>query len=611
MPVFNSRKERYKSPFGAVPCGTEVRFFVEAEAEFTACVLRCYHEFADKWTETPLLPCPDGFGGVYTAPAEGELVWYTFSLTGKDGSSVCLGKNGCGGDDRTPWQLTVYEETYTPQWFGEGVTYQIFPDRFCRTAPPRVEGLLGERRAHMDWNEAPMIGADPETGRWNSDFFGGNLKGITSKLDYLASLHVKTLYLNPIFEAASNHRYDTADYCAIDPLLGTEEDFAQLCREAEKRGIRVMLDGVFNHTGDDSRYFNRAGFYETVGAYQSPNSPYYPWYGFSQWPEEYDGWWGIKTLPAVNENNPQYREFIITGERSVIRRWLRLGASGWRLDVADELPDDFIVDIRRVMEEEKADAFLLGEVWEDGSNKIAYSKRRRYLLGRETHGLMNYPLRTATLHYLRGGRAEDFREAMETMRENYPKPAFYSGLNILGTHDTPRILTALGEDGVPSDKLERAAYRLSPERLELAMARLKMAALLLYAFPGSPTLYYGDEAGMEGFEDPMNRRTFPWGRENQELQSLFKALGALREARPSLRQGDIRYIGAEGAILVFERTLDGERTVIALNAGDTEWEIELPWETAFAKELLSFQHFWARDGRIRLSLPPRSGVILG
>ena len=611
MPVFNSRKERYKSPFGAVPCGTEVRFFVEAEAEFTACVLRCYHEFADKWTETPLLPCPDGFGGVYTAPAEGELVWYTFSLTGKDGSSVCLGKNGCGGDDRTPWQLTVYEETYTPQWFGEGVTYQIFPDRFCRTAPPRVEGLLGERRAHMDWNEAPMIGADPETGRWNSDFFGGNLKGITSKLDYLASLHVKTLYLNPIFEAASNHRYDTADYCAIDPLLGTEEDFTQLCREAEKRGIRVILDGVFNHTGDDSRYFNRAGYYETVGAYQSPNSPYYPWYGFSQWPEAYDGWWGIKTLPAVNENNPQYREFIITGERSVIRRWLRLGASGWRLDVADELPDDFIVDIRRVMEEEKADAFLLGEVWEDGSNKIAYSKRRRYLLGRETHGLMNYPLRTATLRYLRGGRAEDFREAMETVRENYPKPAFYSGLNILGTHDTPRILTALGEDGVPSDKLERAAYRLSPERLELAMARLKMAALLLYAFPGSPTLYYGDEAGMEGFEDPMNRRTFPWGRENQELQTLFKALGALREARPSLRQGDIRYIGAEGAILVFERTLDGERTVIALNAGDTEWEIELPWETAFAKELLSFQHFWARNGRIRLSLPPRSGVILG
>lgn len=611
MPIFDSRKEQYKSPFGAVTCGTEVRFFVEAEAEFTACVLRCYHEFADKWTETALLPCSGGFGGVYAAPAEADLVWYTFRLSRKDGSCVHLGKNGCGGEDRTPWQLTVYEDTPTPQWFGDGVTYQIFPDRFCRTAPPHVEGLLGERRAHMDWNESPVIGADPETGRWNSDFFGGNLKGITSKLEYLASLHVKTLYLNPIFEAASNHRYDTADYCAIDPLLGTEEDFAELCREAGKRGIRVMLDGVFNHTGDDSRYFNRAGFYDTVGAYQSPNSPYYPWYNFSQWPEHYDGWWGIKTLPAVNENNPEYREFIITGARSVIRRWLQLGASAWRLDVADELPDDFIVDIRRVMEEEKPDAYLLGEVWEDGSNKIAYSRRRRYLLGRETHGLMNYPLRTALLHYLRGGRAEDFREAMETVRENYPRPAFYGGLNILGTHDTPRILTALGEDGVPATREERAAYRLSPERLSLAMERLKLAALLLYSFPGSPTLYYGDEAGMEGFEDPMNRRTFPWGRENQELQSLFKALGALREARPSLQRGDIRYIGADGALLVFERTLDGEHTVVALNAGDTEWEIGLPWDDRFATELLSSQRFWARNGRICVLLPPRSGVILG
>lgn len=610
MPVFDSRNERYKAPFGAVTCGTAVRFFVEAEAEFVACSLLCRLEFAEKEVQTILAPCDGGFCGIYTAPAEAELIWYAFCLKKKDGAPVYLGKDGCR-EGCAPWQLTVYEETYTPAWFGEGVTYQIFPDRFCRTSPPRVEGLLGQRRAHTDWNEAPHIGADPETGRWNSDFFGGSLKGITSKLDYLASLHVTTVYLNPIFEAASNHRYDTADYCAVDPLLGTEEDFAQLCREAKKRGIRVMLDGVFNHTGDDSRYFNRAGYYDTVGAYQSPDSPYYPWYGFSCWPEQYDGWWGIKTLPAVNENNPQYRDFIITGEDSVIRRWLRLGASGWRLDVADELPDDFIADIRRVMEEEDTEAFLLGEVWEDGSNKIAYSRRRRYLLGRETHGLMNYPLRTASLAYLRGGSAADFREAMETVRENYPKPAFYSGLNILGTHDTPRILTALGEDGVPATREERGAYRLSPERLALATARLKLAALLLYSFPGSPTLYYGDEAGMEGFEDPMNRRTFPWGRENTSLQQLFRDLGAMREARPSLRRGDIRYIGADGALLLFERTLDGERTVVALNAGDTEHEIELPWNDRFATELLSKQQFWARDGRIRLLLPPVSGVILG
>ena len=610
MPVFDSRNEKYKVPFGAVVCGTEVRFFVEAETEFTTCSLLCFHEFADTHTETVLKKCDGGFGGVLVAPAEPELVWYSFKLTCRDGEPVYFGRNGCC-EGCTPWQLTVYEDTGTPAWFGEGVTYQIYPDRFCRSKLPRVEGLLGERRGHMDWNEAPHIGGDPETGRWNSDFFGGDLQGVISKLDYLEDLGVTTIYFNPIFEAASNHRYDTADYCAIDPLLGTEEDFVQLCREAKARGIRVMLDGVFNHTGDDSRYFNRSGYYQTVGAYQSPRSPYYSWYNFSRWPEEYDGWWGIKTLPAVNEYDPQYREFIITGERSVIRRWLRLGASGWRLDVADELPDDFIVDIRRVMEEEKPDSFLLGEVWEDGSNKIAYSRRRRYLLGRETHGLMNYPLRTALLHYLRGGDAAHFREAMETVRENYPRPAFYNGLNILGTHDTPRILTALGEEGVPSDKLERASYRLSPEQLRRALARLKMAATLLFAFPGSPTIYYGDEVGMEGFEDPFNRRTFPWGRENADLQRHFAALAALRRTRASLRQGELRYIGADGPILVFERTLDGERTVVALNAGDTEWEIDLPWSGTTATELLSGQRFWVRDGRLKMTLPPESGAMLG
>ena len=610
MPVFYSRNEKYKTPFGAVVCGTQVRFFLEAEAEFSACSLLCFEEFSDSHTETVLKPCAGGFSGVYTAPVEPELVWYSFRLTRRNGEVVYFGKNGCC-EGCLPWQLTVYEDRPTPAWFGEGVTYQIYPDRFCRTKLPRVEGLLGERRAHLDWNEAPHIGGDSETGRWNSDFFGGDLQGVVSKLDYLESLGVSTIYFNPIFEAASNHRYDTADYCAVDPLLGTEEDFAQLCREAKVRGIRVMLDGVFNHTGDDSRYFNRSGYYGTVGAYQSPDSPYYSWYNFSRWPEEYDGWWGIKTLPAVNEYDPQYREFIITGKNSVIRRWLRLGASGWRLDVADELPDDFIVDIRRVMEEENPDSFLLGEVWEDGSNKIAYSRRRRYLLGRETHGLMNYPLRTALLHYLRGGDAAHFREAMETVRENYPRPAFYNGLNILGTHDTPRILTALGEEGVPSDKYERAAYRLSPEQMRRALSRLKMAAILLFAFPGSPTIYYGDEAGMEGFEDPFNRRTFPWGRENADLQAHFASLAGVRRARVSLRQGELRYIGADGPILVFERTVEGERTVVALNAGNAEWELDLPWVGATATELLSGQRFWVRNGRLQMTLPPENGVILG
>ena len=546
-----------------------------------------------------------------TAPEQPELVWYTFRLTLQNGQHTWLGRNGLGAEnDRQPWQLTVYEPRPTPQWFGDGVTYQIFPDRFCRTARPNPHGLLGQRTVHDNWDDAPRLGADPLTGRWNSDFFGGSLRGITEKLDYLKSLSVTTIYLNPIFYAASSHRYDTADYCTVDPMLGSEDDLRTLCDEARKRGIHIMLDGVFNHTGDDSRYFNRSGFFPEQGAYQSRDSQWYGWFSFHPWPEEYDAWWGIDTLPAVNENDDAYRDFIIRGENSVIRRWLHCGADGWRLDVADELPDDFIVEIRAAMEQEKPDSYLLGEVWEDGSNKIAYSRRRRYLLGRETHGLMNYPLRTAILDYVRGGSAAAFRDAMEQQRENYPPDAFYGGLNILGTHDTPRILTLLGADTIPDSREAKAAFRLSPEGRKRAVRRLTLALALLYTFPGSPTIYYGDEAGMEGFEDPMNRRTFPWGREDEHLTQLYRTLGALRQQRPSLRRGTLEYLHAEGGLLIYCRTLGDERTYTAVNTGDVPCQLSLPWHEGFAIDAITSQRFWVRGDALHLTLPPCDGVIL-
>ena len=611
MTIFNSRDTKYKSPFGAVSCGTPVSFTVTPGLEYCACSLVTYGEFAELRAETPLSPCPEGFTGTFTAPDTPELVWYTFRFTFTDGGSVFLGRNGLGGgDDRQPWQLTVYEERPTPAWFGQGVTYQIFPDRFCRDAIPDPKGLLGQRTVHDNWDDVPRRGADPLTGRWNSDFFGGSLRGICGKLDYLQSLSVTTIYLNPIFYAASCHRYDTADYRMVDLMLGTEDDLRTLCDEARKRGIHVILDGVFNHTGDDSRYFNRHGFFDTPGAYQSKESLWYDWFCFQHWPDKYDAWWGIDTLPAVNENADAYREFIIRGDDSIIRHWLRCGADGWRLDVADELPDDFIEEIRAVMDQEKPDSFLLGEVWEDGSNKIAYSRRRRYLLGRETHGLMNYPLRTATLDYIRGGSAAAFRDTMEEQRENYPPAAFHSGLNILGTHDTPRILTLLGADAIPDSKEARAAYHLSPENRRLAVRRLTLAAMLLYTFPGSPTLDYGDEAGMEGFEDPMNRRGYPWGREDQRLLALYRTLGRLRKERRSLQSGDITYLTADGGLLIYCRTLDGERTYTALNTGDTTRTVTLPWENDFATDAVSMQRFWVRNGTLRIDLPPCDGVVL-
>ena len=608
---FDPRDTRCKTPFGAAPCSTEVRFTLFDDA-FCGCELLVYREFAGAEDVCPLPPAEGGFSGAYTVPGEGELCWYVFRLTRWDGALSYLGKNGLrpDRDGAERWQLTVYEDTGTPDWFGRGVTYQIFPDRFRRTGTSDVSGMVGHRWLHESWDDQPVFRPDEDGQITNRDFFGGSLAGITEKLDYLQSLSVTTLYLNPIFEAASNHRYDTADYRAIDPLLGDEETFRTLCREAHKRGMRVMLDGVFNHTGSRSRYFNADGFYPELGAAQSQDSPYYDWYSFHPWPTDYDAWWGVKTLPAVNEQRPAYRQFIFKGEDSVVRHWLRCGADGWRLDVADELPGDFIAGIRRAIEDEKPDGYLLGEVWEDGSNKVAYSQRRRYLLGRETHGLMNYPLRTALLRWLGGGDAAEFRESMETLRANYPPAAFYGAMNFLGTHDTPRILTLLGAEHIPAAKEERAAFALSPAQLARGRAKLRLAGMLLYGFPGSPTLFYGDEVGMQGFEDPLNRGTYPWGREDTGLLDFFRALGRLRKERRSLQSGSLTYIYAQGGGLVITREHEGETTMVALNAGDEALTLTLPWPRGTAEDGLTGQRFLAVNGQLRLSLPPLDGVVL-
>ena len=600
---FDSRDPACKSPFGAVPCGTEVSFavFCTDEENIVSGALHVTEEFAGREQTVPLTLSGGAWRCVYAAPAQPELTWYSFSLRRRSGETVTLAQR----------QLTVYEERgAAPDWFGRGVSYQIFPDRFCRSRVPDPAGLVGDRTVHENWQDTPEFRPDERGEIRNRDFFGGDLAGIISKLDYLKSLGVTTLYLNPIFEAASNHRYNTADYMAIDPMLGTAEDFRALCREAHARGMRVLLDGVFNHTGSASRYFNADGFYPELGAAQSKDSPYYNWYHFTHWPDSYDAWWGIKTLPAVEENQASYRDFIIRSEDSVVRHWLRCGADGWRLDVADELPDDFIAELRQAMDAEKPDCLLLGEVWEDGSNKIAYDRRRKYLLGRETHGLMNYPFRTAALDWLCGGDAAAFRESMEQLRENYPSPAFYSAMNFLSTHDTPRILTLLGGEPTPADKAERAAAQLSPAGRELARRRLMLGALLLYTFPGSPTVYYGDEAGMEGYEDPLNRRAFPWGAEDEELLRWYRKLGQLRGGRPSLQRGDICYLYADGSGLALRRQWDGEVTTAAMNSGKEPLTMTLSWPHPIATDAMTGQQFLADHGTVRLILPPVSGVLL-
>ena len=614
--VFDPRCTLCKYPFGAVPLGAPVTLHVRPEGRegFVRCALLLRAEFAGEEREWELQA--EGWDGerqrfslTFPAPETPELCWYAFRLTRADGSVRYLDASGWADQPQHRWQMTVYDAASpTPGWFGEGLTYQIFPDRFCRSRLPDMAEMPAGRRLHGNWEDIPDYLPDGD-GEYCRDFFGGDLAGIRGKLPYLRELGVETLYLCPIFEASSNHRYNTGDYRRIDPMLGTEEDFRALCAEAHDLGIRVILDGVFNHNGRDSRYFNADGRYDTLGAAQSQDSPYYPWFHFHPWPTDYDAWWGIRDLPAVNEDAPSYRDFIFGGEDSVIRHWLRAGADGWRLDVADELPDDFIAGIRQAMDETKPGCLLLGEVWEDGSNKIAYSQRRRYLLGGETHCLMNYPFRTAALCYLRGGDAAEFRESMETIRENYPAPAFLSAMNFLGTHDTPRVLSLLGEGQAPAEKAERAVYRLDPEEERLGKERWKLASALLYAFPGSPMLFYGDEVGLQGLEDPFCRGGYPWGREDGDLLAWFRLLGRVRK-RPSLRRGDLTWLHAQGPLLAFRRQAEGETTAAAFNAGDADETLTLPWEGREALDLLTGQRFAAWEGRIALRLPARGAVLL-
>ena len=553
------------------------------------------------------------FTGSVEMPDTPELIWYHFRFWREDGSGCDLDKTGYRSDGfLEPWQLTVYQQSPCPRWFGAGLTYQIFPDRFRRLPgdSPDPTGLVGNRWVHENWADTPEWRPDPDGEIRNRDFFGGTIQGIISRLPDLYEFGVTTLYLNPIFESASNHRYNTANYLKIDPMLGTEEDFRRLCHQAHTLGMRVILDGVFNHTGSQSLYFNADGFYPTLGAAQSQDSPYFDWYSFHPWPTDYDSWWGINTLPAVREDTPSYLSYMVTGEDSVIRHWLRAGADGWRLDVADELPDRFIETIRSVMEETKPGSVLIGEVWEDASNKIAYSQRRKYLLGSELHGVMNYPFRTALLAYLQGGGAQDFREAMETLREHYPPAAFYSAMNFLGTHDTPRILTVLGASQVPQSKDARAAYRLSPAERQRGEALVRLASLILFTFPGSPTVYYGDEVGLEGFEDPFNRGTFPLGPAGSPLTPWFLRLGALRKEMTSLQRGTIDYLAAQGPLLAYTRTWEDQVALTVVNAGDARTRMTLPWSAPSARDIMTGRVFPAGNGRLELTVNPLSGMLL-
>ena len=588
---FHPADPRCKTPYGAVPSGTAVTLTLRPlrREAFLKATVALQWEFDGDRTEERPIPWVglDGDRDLFSITLDTKgylgLLWYSFRLERGDGSH----------EESELFQLTVYDgKENVPAWFGEGVTYQIFPDRFCRLSVPDSTGMVGGRTVHQSWEEEPVYLPDHKGEIRNRDFFGGSLPGIMEKLPYLHSLGVETIYLCPIFEAPENHRYGAADYEKIDPMLGAREDFEALCKKAHKLGMHIMLDGVFNHTGFVSKYFNGDGFYPTPGAAQGPESPYYDWFYFQRWPDKYSSWWGIYSLPTTNKECAAWLDYI-TGENGIIRSWLRAGADGWRLDVADELPDFVVAAIHAAARAENPNAVVIGEVWEDASTKIAYSVRRKHVLGGHCDGVMNYPLRTALVDFLLGDDGENFMNGMETLRQNYPKWAFYSCMNSLGTHDTLRILTLLGVGGdmkAETSRDWRFHHRLDPQEREMAVRRLKLGSLLLYTFPGSPTLYYGDEAGMEGFEDPFNRRTFPWGHEDADLVAWFAVLGQLRKKTPALRKGELTWRVCKGGVVSYTRSLGKEALTVYVNAGEHSAHMELP------------------DGET-LNLPPLSGAV--
>ena len=463
------------------------------------------------------------------------------------------------------WQLTVYDPAFaTPDWCAGGVMYQIFPDRFAASGRPKRD-VPEDRFMVSDWAAQPAY-HQGNTGRvLGNDYYGGDLAGVEEKLDYLATLGVTCLYLNPIFEAHSNHRYNTADYERIDPLLGSEEDFVSLCDACHRRGMRVILDGVFSHTGSDSRYFNASKRYPELGAAQSTQSPYFDWYTFTHYPDDYRAWWGVPSLPEVREEETSFLEYI-TGHNGIARRWLRLGADGWRLDVADELPDGFLERFREAIKSEKPDALLLGEVWEDATTKISYGHRRGYLLGAQLDSVMNYPWRDAVLHFLRGGDGEELWMAIDGLLSRYPLPAVHALMNHLGTHDTARLITELGGDpGVGRPREWQAKAVMDGAALDRGRRRVKMAAALQYTLPGVPCLYYGDEIGMPGCGDPFNRAAYDWMGGDRQLREWYRLLGRLRALCPALRKGGLEPVRFHAGHAVYLRRSGEDALLIAVN----------------------------------------------
>ena len=648
---FDSRALAHKQPFGAVKAGTTVEYAVTAlpgVQRLTLVVekrrlegnqeLLAYTEVArvpmkqaadvagrERWTASHRYPDVAVFGHWFEAVIAGK----TYVLQNNPAPVFWTREKGAGGAARVAdqparnesirrFRQTVYSPEFkVPDWAPDIVYYYVFPDRF-RNGNPANDPKPGVTRyhqhtveAHKHWNERPYRpnSGDGSDAHYNNDFFGGDLEGLIQKLDYIRDLGANTIYMTPVFKASSNHKYDTADYREIDPAFGSNADFERLTREAAKRGIRVIPDTSLNHTGADSLYFNRYGNFGTEGAFQNgkinPASPYASWYSFdaaqADPDKQFKGWVGVTDLPELNKSSPGLRNFFYRDQNSVMQLWLDRGAAGWRMDVAPWVPDDFWREWRTAIKAHQPDALTVAETWFDAS---------KYFLGDMFDSTMNYVFRNAVLEYAAGGNGAALYLHLEHLREAYPPQALYALMNLLSSHDQARALHHFGWH----DETKDAAV------IANAKQRLLLAVLFQMTYPGAPTVYYGDEVGVTGGDDPYNRATYPWadlgGRPDGALLARFKQLIALRHAHPVLRRGSLDApLLADANVLVLLRRLGNTWALVALNNAPTAKTVNLTLPkglpAAALQDVLGASTPPVRAGaQWRLELPPLFGRVL-
>lgn len=605
--IINYSSWKNKAPFGAIKINQGVRISVEANENYNLINIKWIILKDDnKVGEVDLVKeSKKYYQGQFNEFNETGLYFYYFEVDiDENGNNKKLfyGKNHEDGnvceylyEELNKYQITVHEDFEIPSWYKEGIMYNIFVDRFNngnrnkKPSNPKKNSFI-----YSNWSDTPMYIKDTngEIIRW--DFHGGNLRGIIDKLPYLSKIGVSIIYLSPIFESSSNHKYTTGDYKTIDPMFGDEEILKELIEKAKKRGINIILDGVFSHTGADSKYFNKFGNYDELGAYQSKDSKYSSWYTFNEFPDDYKCWWGIKDLPNVNELDKNYMDYIIYDEDSVINKWTSMGIKGWRLDVADELPTKFIKELRKELKKNDPQSILVGEVWEDASNKISYNERRNYFVGDQLDSVMGYPFRENIVSFLKGNiTSRQLNNKFMTIKENYPKESFKANLNLISSHDVTRIKTELNYDE----------------------AKIRLAVATQMTFEGVPYIYYGDEAGLCGGTDPDNRKTYPWKNEDEDMIEFYKESINTRKKYNVLTNGDTEFIDTndddvfgyirfndnnEKILILINRSLENKK--ISINIEENTLEIiDIKYSAKKYLELISKE-----NNEFNLQISPKS-----